>query len=118
VGDNIRAVRDFSDVFLEELLGMPPDMEVELVINPLSRTAPTFKRPYMMSEEELKGLKKQLTELQEVGYIHSNSSPYGAPILIVQKKEGSQGVYVDYRSLNDVNVKNKCPLPRIEDLFR
>jgi hypothetical protein len=83
VGDNIRAVRDFSDVFLEELLGMPPDMEVELVINPLSRTAPTFKQPYMMSEEELKGLKKQLTELQEVGYIRSNSSPYGAPVLFV-----------------------------------
>jgi hypothetical protein len=56
-------------------------------------------------------------ELQEDGYIHPNSLPYGASILIVQKKEGSQGVYVDYRSLNDVTVKNKCPLPRIEDLF-
>jgi hypothetical protein len=52
------------------------------------------------------------------GWVHSSeSSPCGAPILIVQKKEGSQGVYVDYRSLNDVTVKNKCPLPRIEDLF-
>jgi hypothetical protein len=70
-----------------------------------------------MSVEELKGLKKQLTELQEVGYIRPSSSPCGAPILIVQKKEGSQGVYVDYRSLNDVTVKNKCPLPLIEDLF-
>jgi hypothetical protein len=69
VGDNIRVVRDFSDVFPEELPGMPPDTEVEFVIDPLPRTAPTFKRPYMMSIEELKELKKQLTELQEVVYI-------------------------------------------------
>jgi hypothetical protein len=99
------------------LLGMPPDMEVELVINPLSRTAPTFKWPYRMSEEELKGLKKQLTELQEVGYIRSNSSPYGASVLFVQKKNGSQGMCMNYRSLNDVTVNNKYLLPRIEDLF-
>jgi hypothetical protein len=75
VGDNIRAVRDFPDVFLEELLGMLPDMEVELVINPLPGTAPISKRSYKMSVEELKGLKKQLTELQEAGYICSNFSP-------------------------------------------
>jgi hypothetical protein len=62
VGDNIRAVRDFPDVFPKELLGMPLDMEVELVIDLLPGTAPTFERPYRMSVEELKGLKKQLTE--------------------------------------------------------
>jgi hypothetical protein len=78
IGDNIRMVRDFPDVFPEELPGMPPDREVELVINPLSRTAPTFKRPYKMSEEELKGLKKQLTELQEARYIRPSSSPWGS----------------------------------------
>jgi hypothetical protein len=70
-----------------------------------------------MSVEELKELKKQLTELQEARYIRSNSSPWGAPILFVQKNDGSQGMCVDYRSLNDVTVKNKCPLPCIEDLF-
>jgi hypothetical protein len=117
VGDNIRAVRDFPDVFPEELLGMPPDREVELVIDLLLGTTPTFKRPYRMSVEELKGLKKQLTELQEAGYIRPSSSPWGATVLFVQKKDGSQGMCVDYRSLNDVTVKNKCPLPRIEDLF-
>jgi hypothetical protein len=63
VGDNIRVVRDFPDVFPEELPGMPPDREVEFVIDLLPRTAPTFKRPYRMFVEELKGLKKQLTEL-------------------------------------------------------
>jgi hypothetical protein len=110
-------VRDFPDVFSEELLGMPADTEVEFVIEPLPGTTPTFKRPYRRSVEELKELKKQLTELQEVGYIRSNSSPYGALVLFVQKKEGSQGMCMDYRSLNDVTVKNKCPLPRIEDLF-
>jgi hypothetical protein len=67
--DNIRAVRDFPDVFPEELLGMPPDMEVELVIDLLPGTVPTFIRPYRMSVEELKELKEQLTELQEAGYI-------------------------------------------------
>jgi hypothetical protein len=88
VGDNIRAVKDFLDVFPEELLGMPPDMEVELVIDLLPRTAPISKRPYRMSVEELKELKKQLTELQEAEYIRPNSSPWRAPVLFVKKKDG------------------------------
>jgi hypothetical protein len=70
-----------------------------------------------MSVEELKVLKKQLTELQEAGYIRLSSSPWGALVLFVQKKDGSQGMCVDYRTLNDVTVKNKYPLPRLEDLF-
>jgi hypothetical protein len=110
-------VKDFSDVFPEELPGMPPDTEVEFVIDPLPGTAPTFKQPYRRSVEELKGLKKQLTELQEVGYLRSSSSPWGALVLFVQKKDGSQRMCVDYKSLNDVIIKNKYPLPRIEDLF-
>jgi hypothetical protein len=73
---NIRAVRDFPDVFPEELLGMPPDMEVELVIDLLPGTTPTPKRSYRMSEEELKGFKKLLTELQEAGYIRPSPSPW------------------------------------------
>jgi hypothetical protein len=67
--------------------------------------------------EQLKELKKQLTELQEAGYIRPSSSPWGASVLFVQKKDGSQRMCVDYRSLNDVTIKNKYPLPRIEDLF-
>jgi hypothetical protein len=117
VGDNTRTVRDFLDVFPEKLLGMPPDMEAEFVINPLHNTAPISKRSYRMSIEELKEHKKQLTELQDAGYIRSDSSPCGAPVLFVQKKDGSQGMCVDYRTLNDVTVKNKYPLPRIKDLF-
>jgi hypothetical protein len=110
-------VRDFPDVFREELPGMPPYREVEFVIDPLPGSAPTFKRPYRMSVEELKGLKKQLTELQEAGYIRLSSSPWGAPVLFVQNKDGSQRMCVDYRSLNDVIMKNKYSLPRVEDLF-
>jgi hypothetical protein len=117
VGDNIRVVRDFSDIFQEELPRMPPDREVEFVIDLLPGTAPISKQPYRMSVEELKELKKQLTELQEAGYICLSSSPWGASILFVQKKDGSQRMCVDYRYLNDVTVKNKYPLPCIEELF-
>jgi hypothetical protein len=70
-----------------------------------------------MYVEELKGLKKQLTKLQEAGYIRPSSSPWGAPVLFVQKNDGLQTMCVDYRSLNDVIMKNKYPLPRVEDLF-
>jgi hypothetical protein len=117
VGRNIRVVRDFPDVFPEDLPGMPPDREVEFVIDLLPGTAPISKMPYRMSMEELKELKKQLTELQEAGYIRPSSSPWRAPVLFVQKKYGSQRMCVDYRSLNDVTIKNKYLLPRIDDLF-
>jgi hypothetical protein len=117
VGSNICMVRDFTDVFPDELPRMPSDREVEFVIYLIRRTAPISKRPYRMSVEELKELKKQLTKLQEVGYIRLSSSPWGTPVLFVQKKDGSRRMCVDYRSLNDVTVKNKYPLPRIEDLF-
>jgi hypothetical protein len=89
VGNNICVVRDFPDVCLEELRGIPPDREVEFVIDLLPGTAPISKRPYRMSVEELQELKKQLMELQEAGYIHPSSSPWGAPVLFVQKKDGS-----------------------------
>jgi hypothetical protein len=90
VGDHIKIVRKFLDVFPEELPRMPPDREVEFVIDLLTGTAPISKRPYRMSVEELKELKKQLTELSESGYIRLSSSPWGAPVLFVQKKDGSQ----------------------------
>jgi hypothetical protein len=116
VGVNIRVVRNFADVFPEELHGCHHIGKLSLSLIPYL-AAPTFKWPYRMSVEELKGLKKQLMELQEAGYIRSNSSPCGSSVLFVQRKEGSQGMCVDYRSLNDVIVKNKYPLPCIEDLF-
>jgi hypothetical protein len=83
VGDHIKIVREFLDIFLEELPGMPLDREVEFVIDLLPETAPISKRPYRMSMEELKELKKQLTKLQEAGYIRPSSSPWGATVLFV-----------------------------------
>jgi hypothetical protein len=88
-------VKDFLDVFPEELPGMPPDTEVEFVIDLLPETAPISKWTYRMSVEELKGLKRRLTELQEASYLRPNSSPWRAPILFVQKKDGLQGMCVD-----------------------
>jgi hypothetical protein len=117
VGRNIHVVREFPDVFPEELLRMPPDREVEFVIDLLLGTAPIYKRAYIMSVEELKELNKQLMELQEAGYIRPSSLPWGASVLFVQKKDGSQRMCVIYISLNDVTIKNKYPLHRIEDLF-
>jgi hypothetical protein len=87
VGDHIRVVRDFPDVFPKELPGMPLDREVEFVIDLLLGTAPISKHHYRMLVEELKELKKQLKELQNSGYIRPSSSPWSASVLFVQKKD-------------------------------
>jgi hypothetical protein len=109
VGNHIQVIRESPDIFPEELPGMPLDRDVEFVIDLLPGTTPISKRPYQMSVDELKELKKQLKELQESRYIRPSSSPWGAPVLFVHKKDGSQRMCVDYRSLNDVTIKNKYP---------
>ena len=96
---------------------MPPDRDVEFVIDLVPGTAPIAKRPYRMAASELAELKKQLEELQRIGFIRPSSSPWGAPVLFVKKKDGSMRLCVDYRALNEVTIKNKYPLPRIDDLF-
>jgi hypothetical protein len=83
----------------------------------LPRTAPIFKRAYRVSGPELVELKKQIDELSEKGYIRPSTSPWAAPILFVEKKDGTRRMCIDYRALNEVTIKNKYPLPRIEDLF-
>jgi hypothetical protein len=115
--EDIRIVYEYPDVFLEELPGMPPDRDVEFSIELLPGTAPISKRPYRMDVKDLVELKKQIEELLEKGFIRPSSSPWGAPVLFVAKKDGSRRMFVDYRSLNEVTIKNKYPLPRIEDLF-
>jgi hypothetical protein len=115
--EDIWVVQDYPDVFLKELLGMPPDRDIEFLIELLPGTPPISKRPYRMPVNELVELKKQIAELQAKGFIWPSSSPWGAPILFVEKKDGTQGMCVDYRSLNEVTIKNKYPLPSIEDLF-
>ncbi len=96
---------------------MPPDREIEFLIELLPGTAPISKRPYRMPANDLIEIKKQIKELLDKGYIRPSSSPWGAPVLLVEKKDGSLRMVVDYRALNEVTIKNKYPLPMINDLF-
>jgi hypothetical protein len=113
----IRIVQDYPDVFLEELPGIPPNRDIEFIIELLPGTPPISKRPNRMHMNELVELKKQIVELQAKGFIQPSSSLWGAPVLFVEKKNGTQRMCVDYRSLNEVTIKKKYPLPQIEDLF-
>jgi hypothetical protein len=115
--EEILVVQEYSDVFPVELPGMPPDRDIEFLIELLPRTPPISKRPYRMPINELVELKKQLAELQDKGFIRLSSLPWGAPMLFMEKKDGTQRMCVDYQSLNEVTIKNKYPLPQIEDLF-
>jgi hypothetical protein len=87
--EDIRVVCDYPDVFPEELPGMPPDRDVEFVIDLLPGTAPISKRPYRMSSDQLQELKAQIKELMGKGFIHASSSPWVAPIIFVGKKDGT-----------------------------
>ena len=96
---------------------MPLDRDIEFLIELLPGTRPISNRPYRMLAKDLEEIKKQIKELLEKGYIRPSSSPWRAPKLLVKKKDGSLRMVVDYRVLNDVTIKNKYPLPMINDLF-
>jgi hypothetical protein len=96
---------------------MPPERKVEFAIELLPGTALNFKRAYRVSRPELVELKKQIDELSEKGYIRPSTSPWVAPVLFVEKKDSTRRMCIDYRALNEVTIKNKYPLLRIEDLF-
>jgi hypothetical protein len=117
VVSDVRVVKEYPDVFPDELPGLPPDREIEFAIELVPGTAPIAKRPYRMPANELAEMKKQIQELIEKGYIRPSTSPWGAPVLFVKKKDGTMRMCVDYRALNEVTIKNKYPLPRIDDLF-
>ncbi|KAL0539828.1 hypothetical protein IC582_024049 [Cucumis melo] len=110
-------VRDYPDVFPEELPGLPPHREVEFAIELEPGTVPISRAPYRMAPAELKELKVQLQELLDKGFIRPSVSPWGALVLFVKKKDGSMRLCIDYRELNKVTVKNRYPLPRIDNLF-
>nr|GEX64423.1 reverse transcriptase [Tanacetum cinerariifolium] len=110
-------VWDFSDVFPEELPGIPPEREVEFGIELVSGTQLISKAPYRMALIELKELKEQLEELLDLGFIRSSVSSWGAPVLFVKKKDGSMRLCINYRELNCVTIRNRYPLPRIDDFF-
>jgi hypothetical protein len=113
----IPVVREYPDVFPEDLPGMPPDRAVEFVIELQPGTAPISRPPYRMPPNELAELKVQLQELLDKGFIRPSASPWGCPALFVKKKDDTLRMCVDYRPLNAVTVKNKYPLPRIDLLF-
>ncbi|KAL4378458.1 hypothetical protein GQ457_02G023120 [Hibiscus cannabinus] len=113
----IRTVCDFPGVFPEELPGLPPDREVEFVIETHADSAPVSISPYRMAPKELKELKTQLQELLGRGFIRPSTSPWAAPVLFVKKNDESLRMCIDYRQLDKMTVKNKYPLPRIDDLF-
>ena len=115
--NDIPVVRDYPDVFPEDLPGLPPDRETEFEIEVVPGVAPISVSPYRMAPLELQELKVQLQELLDKGFIRPSVSPWGAPVLFVKKKDGTLRLCIDYRKLNQVTVKNKYPLPRIDDLF-
>nr|CAE01541.2 OSJNBa0033G05.1 [Oryza sativa Japonica Group]CAE05974.2 OSJNBa0063C18.15 [Oryza sativa Japonica Group] len=115
--ESVPIVCEYPDVFPEELTRMPPDREIEFAIELAPGTAPIAKRPYRMAANELAEVKRQIEELESKGYVRPSSSPWGAPVLLVKKKDGSERMVIDYRALNEVTIKNKYPLPRIDDLF-
>ncbi|KAL0539541.1 hypothetical protein IC582_023756 [Cucumis melo] len=110
-------VREYPDVFPDELPGLPPPREIDFTIELEPDTTPISRAPYRMAPAELKELKVQLEELLDKGFIRPSVSPWGAPVLFVKKKDGSLRLCIDYRELNKVTVKNRYPLPRIDDLF-
>ncbi|GAB2266340.1 hypothetical protein Dimus_037888 [Dionaea muscipula] len=110
-------MNEFLDVFPEDLPGLPPDREVEFAIGLEPGTRPISKVPYRMAPTELKELHTQLKELLEKGFIRPSVSPWGAPVLFVKKKDRTMRLCIDYREINKVTIKNRCPLPSIDDLF-
>jgi hypothetical protein len=115
--EDILVACEFPDVFPEDLPGMPPDRDVEFVIELQLGTTPISRRPYRMTPKKLAKLKVPLNELLDKWYIHPSSSPWGCPALFVKTKDQSLRLCVDYRPLNVITIKNKYPLPRIDILF-
>ncbi|EXC31837.1 Transposon Ty3-I Gag-Pol polyprotein [Morus notabilis] len=110
-------VDDFQDVFPSELPGLPPDREIEFCIDLVPGTSPISIAPYRMAPAKNVELRKQLQKLMEKGFIRPSTSPWGAPVLFAKKHDGSLRLCVDYRQLNRVTIKNKYPLPCINELF-
>ncbi|GJR01469.1 putative reverse transcriptase domain-containing protein [Tanacetum coccineum] len=115
--EDVPILREFLKVFLEDLPGLPPARQVEFQIDLVPGAAPVARAPYRLALAEMQELSTQLQELSDRGFIKPSSSPWGAPVLFVKKKDGSFRMCIDYRELNKLTVKNRYPLPRIDDLF-
>ncbi|GKC80651.1 hypothetical protein Tco_1131425 [Tanacetum coccineum] len=107
--EDVPVIRDFPEVFPEELPGLPPPKQVEFRIDLVPEAAPVARAPYRLAPSEMKELSVHLQELLEKGFIHPSSSPWGASVLFVKKKDGSFRMCIDYRELNKLTVKNHYP---------
>ncbi|GKD86303.1 putative reverse transcriptase domain-containing protein [Tanacetum coccineum] len=115
--EDVPIVQEFPEVFPEDLLGLPPARQVEFQIDLVPGVAPVARAPYRLAPAEMQELSTQLQELSDRGFIRPSSSPWREPVLFVKKKDGSFRICIDYRKLNKHTVKNRYPLPRIDDLF-
>ncbi|GJS07741.1 putative reverse transcriptase domain-containing protein [Tanacetum coccineum] len=115
--EDIPVVREFPEVFPVDLPGLPPVRQVEFQIDLIPGAAPVARAPYRLAPSEMQELSNQLQELVDRGFIRPSTSPWGAPVLFVKKKDESFKMCIDYRELNKLTIKNRYPLPRIDDLF-
>ncbi|KAD7477647.1 hypothetical protein E3N88_00783 [Mikania micrantha] len=115
--EDIPVVREYPEVFPDDISGLPPVRQVEFRIDLVPGAAPIAKAPYRLAPSEMQELSSQLQELLDKGFIRPSYSPWGAPILFVKKKDGTLRMCIDYRELNKLTIKNRYPLPRIDDLF-
>nr|GEU83039.1 putative reverse transcriptase domain-containing protein [Tanacetum cinerariifolium] len=115
--EDIPVVKEFLNIFPEDLPGLPPSRQVEFQINLIPRKTPIARAPYRLAPSEMQELSNQLQELIDRGFIRPSTSLWGAPVLFVKKKDGSFRMCIDYRELNKLTIKNHYPLPRIDDLF-
>ena len=115
--EDIPVVREFPNVFPDDLPGLPPEREIDFQIELAPRTEPISRVPYRMAPAELKELKVQMEEMVNKGFVRLSTSPWGAPVIFVKKKDGSMRLCIDYRELNKVIIRNQYPLPRIDDLL-
>jgi hypothetical protein len=114
---DIPVVCKFLDVFPKDLPRLPSERDVEFVIELKLGTTPISRRSYHMPPNELAKLKAQLQDLLEKGFVRPSSSPWGCTTIFIKKKDQTLRMCVDYRPLNEVTIKNKYPLPRIDILF-
>ncbi|GKA55409.1 putative reverse transcriptase domain-containing protein [Tanacetum coccineum] len=115
--EDVPVIRDFHEVFHDDLPGLPPPRQVAFRIDLVSGAAPVARAPYRLAPSKMRELSVQLQELLEKGFILLSSSPWGASVLFVKKKDGSFRMCIDYRELTKLTIKNHDPLPRIDDLF-
>jgi hypothetical protein len=115
--EHLPMVREFMNIFPEEFPRMSPKREMEYTIDLKPRTEPIARTPYRMLTPELQDLKMKLKEFLDLKLLHPSVSPWGAPVIFIQKKDGSWRLCLHYHQLNKATIKNPYPLPRIDDLF-